>query len=156
MKNKKGTWSIESISILALIFGLGIVITSIIGDVTTNIKEGITRNTLIIHNETTTTITVGTSTSLNNLYASAISWVKYNNGTVSLGSTEFSLVNANKDNSQLNITNLSQANNSFLVNFPFLKQKVPFNVSQKGQKGQINFSNWFVTIGLVVGGSIIL
>lgn len=158
-------YSLKTLPYLALILGLGFIITSVLGQVTSDIKvDQDISNTTKIGNES---ITVNMQTTGNNFsvlgtVSSSVSsifevWNATNPGasTTKVGAGNYSflangtfiLLNERYNNTALNVT--------YVVNNKNLGT-LASNLTGKAQAGITKFGDWFPTIGLIVGAIIVL
>lgn len=160
-KHKKATYDVKDIPWLALIVGIGIVIAAIVTNVISDVRTSHSRpSTSIVNESDAVNLLWGNNTNMTLDFGKVTVSAVYNCSdgadftTINPGNyTVFSALGY----IQCDINSTFPADgNAVCVNYTFLRDDEVYNITTKGLKGQLSFSNWFPTIGLVLGAIVVI
>ena len=158
MKNKKAAFDIKDLPWLAITFGIGVITLAITASIVGDIKTSYSKPSQTQINESDAVNLLwgnNTNMTLDHNEASVLSVYNCSGGTTIDSGSYTVYFDTGKIQCDTNST-VSQDSTPMCVNYSYLVDDEPYNITVSGGKGQLNFSNWFTTIGLVLGAVVVL
>lgn len=158
MKNKKATFDIKDLPWLAITFGIGVIVLAIAASIVSDVKDDIDRPSQAVVNESDAVNLLWTNVTNMTLDNNEVTVTTVYNcsgdgiiaaASYTVYSTDGKIYCKNNDTSAPDGT-------AMCINYTYLADNEAYNITVKGGQGQLNFSNWFATIGLVLGAIVIL
>ena len=156
--NKKAGYDFKDISWIAITLGVGILILSITTTIVGDVRKAHPRDGNFVANESDAVNLVwynATNMTLDHLdvSVSAVYNCTPGSGDETIPSSNYTVFSSlGKIQCDDNVTDTMIV----CVNYSYLDEDAVYNLTYKGEQGQVKFANWLPTIGLVLGAIIVI